>query len=184
MCVPNRITLTSRNAEQTRTLGRRLARLLRAGDVVVLSGELGSGKTTLAQGIGEGLEIRGTVTSPTFVISRVHPSTVAGPALVHVDAYRISGPDELDDLDLEVSLEGAVTVVEWGDGLADALAEHRLRVQLGRPRGAHARPSGTAPAGLHFDDDEKRTITIDASGSRWDGVRLTELLDETPDSCW
>ena len=92
-------------AEDTRTWGARLATLLRAGDLVVLTGGLGAGKTTLTQGIGEGLGIRGPVTSPTFVIARVHPSLVDGPRLVHVDAYRLGGFAELDVLDLDASLE-------------------------------------------------------------------------------
>ena len=87
-----------------------------AGDLVILSGDLGAGKTTLTQGIGAGLGVRGEITSPTFVIARVHPSLVGGPPLVHVDAYRLGGIDELDDLDLDTSLDDAVTVVEWGEG--------------------------------------------------------------------
>ena len=169
-------------AEETRAIGRRLARLLRAGDVVVLSGDLGSGKTTLAQGIGESLGVRGGVTSPTFVISRVHPSLVGGPALVHVDAYRISGAGELDDLDLDETLEGAVTVVEWGDGLAEALATDRLRIHLSRPRGDRTE-AGTAPEALLLDGDEPRTITVEPAGARWNGVPFRELLAGTPDSC-
>jgi len=117
-------------AEQTRGLGSRLAALLRAGDLLVLSGDLGAGKTTFTQGLGSGLRVRGDVTSPTFVISRVHPSLVGGPALVHVDAYRLGEVAELDDLDLDTSLDEAVTVVEWGSGLAEALAEDRLEVEI------------------------------------------------------
>ena len=129
---------------------------------------------TLAQGIGASLGVRGDVTSPTFVISRVHPSLVGGPALVHVDAYRVSGADELDDLDLDETLDGAITLVEWGDGLADLLAENRLRVHLARPRGAD--PSGTATEEHVLDGDEPRTITVEAVGARWDGVPLSQLL--------
>ncbi len=92
--------------EDTRSLGRLLGGMLRAGDLVVLTGGLGAGKTTLTQGIAEGLGVRGPVTSPTFVIARVHPSTVGGPALVHVDAYRLGGGLELDDLDLDTSVDG------------------------------------------------------------------------------
>ena len=106
-----------------RALGERLGRSVQAGDLVVLTGELGAGKTTLTQGLGVGLGVRGGVTSPTFVIARVHPSLVGGPDLVHVDAYRLGGIDELDDLDLDTSLDDAVTVVEWGAGLAEGLAE-------------------------------------------------------------
>ena len=98
----------------------------------MLSGELGAGKTTFTQGLGAGLGVRGAVTSPTFVIARVHPQRVGGPALVHVDAYRLGGIDELDDLDLDTSLDDAVTVVEWGEGIAEGLAESRLEVRIVR----------------------------------------------------
>jgi tRNA threonylcarbamoyladenosine biosynthesis protein TsaE len=107
-----------------------LGRLLSAGDLVVLTGGLGAGKTTLTQGLAEGVGVRGPITSPTFVIARVHPSVVGGPALVHVDAYRLGGFAELDDLDLDASLEESVTVVEWGHGLVEDLADDRLEVTL------------------------------------------------------
>jgi tRNA threonylcarbamoyladenosine biosynthesis protein TsaE len=147
--------------EDTREVGVRLAGLLRPGDLVVLSGDLGAGKTTLTQGLGEGLQVRGAVTSPTFVISRVHPSTVGGPALVHVDAYRLAGLAELDDLDLDTSLDAAVTVVEWGTGVAEALAEDRLEIEILR---AHADEAG-----------EARTLRLTGVGSRWSGVDLGAL---------
>src|SRR6201993_3732672 len=115
--------------EDMRDLGRRLAALLRAGDLVILAGPLGAGKTTLVQGIGAGLGVRGPVTSPTFVIARVHPAG-AGPALVHADAYRLGSIGEVDDLDLDTDAAGAVTVVEWGTGLAEALAEDRLEITI------------------------------------------------------
>ena len=127
----------------------RLGRLLRAGDLVVLTGGLGAGKTTLTQGIGAGLGVRGPVTSPTFVIARVHPSTVGGPALVHVDAYRLGGALELDDLDLDADVADSVTVVEWGHGVAERLADAYLEVVL------------TAGA------DEARTLTLTGFGDRW-----------------
>lgn len=123
------------DAATMRGLGERLGATLVAGDLVVLTGELGAGKTTFTQGLGEGLQVRGGVTSPTFVIARVHPSLVGGPALVHVDAYRIGGLDELDDLDLDASLEESVTVVEWGAGLAEGLADVRLEVLIERTVG-------------------------------------------------
>ncbi|NUO34402.1 MAG: tRNA (adenosine(37)-N6)-threonylcarbamoyltransferase complex ATPase subunit type 1 TsaE, partial [Dermatophilaceae bacterium] len=100
--------------EQTRDFGRRLGALLRGGDVLVLTGDLGAGKTTLTQAVAEGLGVRGPITSPTFVIARVHPSLVGGPELVHVDAYRLGSALELDDLDLDADLDASVTVVEWG----------------------------------------------------------------------
>ena len=126
------------DADEMRALGERVGRSLHAGDVVVLTGELGAGKTTLAQGMGIGLGVRGNVTSPTFVIARVHPSLVGGPDLVHVDAYRLGGIDELDDLDLDTSLDDAVTVVEWGAGLAEGLAESRLEITITRAIGGTA----------------------------------------------
>ena len=130
-------------AEQMRVLGRRLAGLLRAGDLVVLSGPLGAGKTTLTQGIGAGLEVRGSVTSPTFVIARLHPSMSAGPDLVHADAYRLGSRAEVDDLDLDADLDSSVTVVEWGEGLVEDLAPSFLSIgiQSSEPA-AQVRPSG------------------------------------------
>ncbi len=117
--------------EQMRDLGRRLATLLRAGDLVILAGPLGAGKTTLVQGIGEGLGVRGPVTSPTFVIARVHPPVSgSGPSLVHADAYRLGSISEVDDLDLDADATTAVTVVEWGSGLAEGLAEDRLEISI------------------------------------------------------
>ncbi len=106
-------------AGQMRALGSRLAVLLQAGDLVVLSGPLGAGKTTLAQGIGAGLGVRGQVTSPTFVIARLHPSVRGGPDFVHADAYRLGSRAEVDDLDLDADLATSVTVVEWGEGLVE-----------------------------------------------------------------
>jgi tRNA threonylcarbamoyladenosine biosynthesis protein TsaE len=145
-------------AQATRDLGVRLAGLLRAGDLVVLSGGLGSGKTTLTQGIGEGLKVRGPITSPTFVIARVHPSLSGGPALVHVDAYRLGGLAEVDDLDLDASLDEAVTVVEWGAGLVEGLAADRLVVEL----------TGTAEHGMPGDAaDEERIVRFVGIGDRW-----------------
>ena len=145
--LPSRVTLAS--ADDTHAFGMRLGRLLRAGDLVVLTGGLGAGKTTLTQGIGAGLGVRGPVTSPTFVIARVHPSTVGGPALVHVDAYRLGGALELDDLDLDADVADSVTVVEWGHGVAERLADAYLEVVL------------TAGA------DETRTLSLTGVGDRW-----------------
>ncbi len=157
------VTATAATAEATRRLGERLAGLLRAGDLVVLTGDLGAGKTTFAQGLGAGLRVRGGITSPTFVISRVHPSLVGGPALVHVDAYRLGGLAELDDLDLDVSVADSVTVVEWGEGLAEGLADDRLEITLSRPRG-----EGTAA--------ETRTVQVSPVGARWVGSDLASVV--------
>jgi tRNA threonylcarbamoyladenosine biosynthesis protein TsaE len=120
-------------------LGSRLGRALRAGDVVVLSGPLGAGKTVLAKGIAEGMDVEGPVTSPTFVLARVHRARTPGsPAMVHVDMYRLldhPGLDliaELDSLDLDTDLDEAVAVVEWGEGLAERLSDHHLSIELQR----------------------------------------------------
>src|SRR5450631_1020336 len=133
----------------THTWGARLGALLRAGDLVVLTGGLGAGKTTLTQGIAEGLGVRGPITSPTYVIARVHPSLADGPDLVHVDAYRLVGLAELDDLDLDASLECAVTVVEWGHGVAEQLSEDYLEVTL---RGHQTRTVDLVGHGVRWTD--------------------------------
>ena len=118
----------------TERLGRAVGARLRAGDLVVLSGPLGAGKTVLARGIGAGLGVRGPVTSPTFVIAREHPALPGGRGvpLIHVDAYRLGGLAELDDLDLDTDLLAAAVVVEWGEGMAERLAEEHLLIRLRR----------------------------------------------------
>ncbi|MGI5284171.1 tRNA (adenosine(37)-N6)-threonylcarbamoyltransferase complex ATPase subunit type 1 TsaE [Nonomuraea polychroma] len=143
-----------------RAYGARLAAFLRAGDLVVLSGPLGAGKTTLVQGLAEGLKVRGPITSPTFVIARVHPSLRQGPPLVHADAYRLGGDLEVDDLDLDASLEDSVTVVEWGEGLVEGLSEDRLEVHIDREAG-----------------DEARIVTLRAVGARWADTPFDRLED-------
>ncbi|MBX9246997.1 tRNA (adenosine(37)-N6)-threonylcarbamoyltransferase complex ATPase subunit type 1 TsaE [Actinotalea ferrariae] len=160
-------TVTLADADAMREFGRALAGVLRAGDLVVLTGPLGAGKTTLTQGLGAGLGVRGQVASPTFIIARVHPSLVGGPALVHVDAYRLGSLEELDALDLDAGLEESVTVVEWGEGLAEVLSEDRLEIVLERPHGG-------APGGDPDADPEagERTLRLRAVGPRWDGVDL------------
>ncbi|MBB5075068.1 tRNA (adenosine(37)-N6)-threonylcarbamoyltransferase complex ATPase subunit type 1 TsaE [Nonomuraea endophytica] len=137
-------------AEDMRAYGARLAARLRAGDLLVLSGPLGAGKTTMVQGIAEGLKVRGPITSPTFVIARVHPSLCEGPPLVHADAYRLGGDLEVDDLDLDASLEESVTVVEWGEGLVEGLSEDRLEIHIDREGG-----------------DDVRLVSLRAVGERW-----------------
>jgi tRNA threonylcarbamoyladenosine biosynthesis protein TsaE len=159
-------------------LGERLAMLVDPGDLVVLSGGLGAGKTTLTQGIGRGLGVRGDITSPTFVIARVHPSLVGGPALVHVDAYRLSSLDEVDDLDLDASFESSVTVVEWGEGKVEGLAESRLLVTIERATGdAQALVSGAV---AHMADPshvaDPRTVTVTGVGPRWSGSDLDTVI--------
>ena len=139
-----------------RDLGRELAGRLRAGDLVILTGPLGAGKTTLVQGIGDGLGVRGPVTSPTFVIARVHPALDEsglpgpGPSLVHADAYRLGSIGEVDDLDLDADVASAVTVVEWGHGLAEGLAEDRLEISI--------QPDP---------DSDVRTVQLIGYGARW-----------------
>src|SRR5204863_8846117 len=115
------------------------------------------------QGIGAGLAFRHAITSPTFVSARVHPPLGRGPSLVHVDAYRLSSIAELDDLDLDASLEDSVTVVEWGEGLVEDLAANRLEVRLRRPRGDDAGGADVAPV----DGDEPRNVEITGFGLRW-----------------
>jgi tRNA threonylcarbamoyladenosine biosynthesis protein TsaE len=137
-------------ADDTRAFGASLAQWLRAGDLIILTGGLGAGKTTLTQGLAEGLGVRGPITSPTFVIARIHPSLVGGPSLVHADAYRLGGISELDDLDLDASLDDSVTVVEWGHGVADDLSDNRLEITL------------RADA-----ETESRTVVVHGHGERW-----------------
>lgn len=139
-------------AGDTHAFGRALAAVLRAGDLVVLAGPLGAGKTTLAQGIGAGLGVAGTVLSPTFVIARVHRADPArgGPPMVHVDAYRLGNVadprGEVDDLDLDAVTDEAVTVVEWGEGMVEHLSDAHLLVRLtpgpGEVRVAELRGTG------------------------------------------
>ena len=170
------VSLTVATAAQMRTLGRNLATVLRAGDLVILSGGLGAGKTTLTQGIGDGLGVRGPVTSPTFVIARVHPPVPQGavtgqprPALVHADAYRLGSVLELDDLDLDTDTAASVTVVEWGEGLAEGLADDRLEIAI-TPAGARGGEDEAGDPG-----DVPRTVRISAVGERWEGTKLPSL---------
>lgn len=150
-------------------LGLELARDLRAGDVLVLTGPLGAGKTTLTRGIGEGLRVRGPVTSPTFVLARTHPSLVGGPPLVHVDAYRLSNAMELDDLDIDFA--HSITIVEWGRGIVEKLIDEWLDVEIERPQGAGA--AGTTDEITGENDaegdlaTEPRTVTMTGHGARW-----------------
>jgi tRNA threonylcarbamoyladenosine biosynthesis protein TsaE len=137
--------------DDTRALGRRLAGVLRAGDLVLLVGPLGAGKTALAQGIGAGLGVAGAITSPTFVIARVHRGLLP---LVHVDAYRLGGVKdplgEVDALDLDASADESVTVVEWGEGLAERLSDAYLEIRIDRP-----------------DDGEERAVELVGHGGDW-----------------
>jgi tRNA threonylcarbamoyladenosine biosynthesis protein TsaE len=150
-------------AGDTHDFGVRIGRIVRAGDLVVLGGPLGAGKTALVQGIGAGLDVSGRIASPTFVIARVHPSRAAGGAtLVHVDAYRLGSLAEVDDLDLDVDVDDVVTVVEWGAGLVEQLADSRLEIVLARAT-----------------DSEERTATITGHGADWAArIRLLQRDDE------
>jgi tRNA threonylcarbamoyladenosine biosynthesis protein TsaE len=173
------LTLAVATAEQMRELGRRLASAMTAGDLVILSGGLGAGKTTLTKGIGDGLGVRGPITSPTFVIARVHPPVrpAAGhpgrpaPSLVHADAYRIGGVLELDDLDLDTDLASSVTVVEWGEGLAEGLSADRLEIAIDPVEAGS--PGETEAEDLA--GDLPRRVRISSVGQRWEGVELPLL---------
>jgi tRNA threonylcarbamoyladenosine biosynthesis protein TsaE len=162
-------------AEEMRELGRRLGSVLKAGDLVILSGGLGAGKTTLTKGIGDGLGVRGPITSPTFVIARVHPPVAVasgpppGPALVHVDAYRLGSALELDDLDLDTDVASAVTVVEWGEGLAEGLSADRMEITI-----ASVAADGAEAADAE-ENDIPRMVRVSAVGERWEGINLPLL---------
>ncbi len=134
-------------------LGVRLGSLCKAGDLILLKGPLGAGKTVLVQGIGEALGIE-DVTSPTFVISRIHKAPLS---LIHVDAYRLledgNAAAYLDDLDLDTPRENAVTVIEWGGQESARLSDQRLEISIDRT-------------------DDIREVTITPVGERWQGISL------------
>jgi tRNA threonylcarbamoyladenosine biosynthesis protein TsaE len=161
-------------AAQMRDLGERLAGLLRPGDLIVLAGPLGTGKTTLVQGIGAGLDVRGPITSPTFVIARVHPSLRGGPDLVHADAYRLGSRVEVDDLDLDADVDHSVTVVEWGEGLVEGLTAGHLRITIGWAESGGLEPHSAGTG------DEPRIVTVAGHGGRWPAAvgQLRQLLGE------
>lgn len=171
--------------DHTRRLALTLAQHLNAGDVLLLSGELGAGKTTFTRSLGEGLGVREGVISPTFVLSRVHPNLPdgprpGGPDLVHVDAYRLSSAEELDDLDLEFSLPRSVTVIEWGRDKAEHLSDSRLELDFTRLTGADARFAYSGAEEFSWDDEdedengedadtpEPRLLRVRAFGPRWE----------------
>ncbi len=166
-------------AADMKALGRSVAHSLQAGDLVVLTGDLGAGKTTFTQGLGAGLGVEGPITSPTFVIAREHTSPGRRPGLVHVDAYRLGGAGELDDLDLDTSLDDVVTVVEWGEGLAETLAPSRLEIRIRHDGSASdAVDAGTADGaeGAEGSEDdteddrepiEPRVVEVQGIGPRW-----------------
>ncbi len=164
------LELTVPDAAAMEALGARLALLLRAGDLVLLNGGLGAGKTTLTRGVGAALGARGAVTSPTFVLAREHP-TASGVPLVHVDAYRLATGRELDDLDLDYA--GSIVVVEWGAGKLDGVGDSWLSIDIRRPTGAAANPVAPAdPDALEL--DEPRQVAITGVGPR--GLELEAAL--------
>lgn len=144
--------LTAATPDELRDIAERIAQACAGGDVIVLTGDLGAGKTTFTQGLARGLGIEESVTSPTFVISRVHPHPGSGLALVHVDAYRLGSSAELEDLDLEADLHRAVVAVEWGRGLAEDLSPEGLDIVIGRS---------------DDESDEERIVSITARGGHW-----------------
>ncbi|MCU6479326.1 tRNA threonylcarbamoyladenosine biosynthesis protein TsaE [Arthrobacter silviterrae] len=175
---------TTATAEQTQQLAERLAGMLRAGDLIILTGGLGAGKTTFTQGLGRSLGVRPGIISPTFVLVRIHPNlpggpNPGGPDLVHVDAYRLGSAAEIDDIDLENTMDTSVTVVEWGADRVEHLAANRLEITLLRTVGSGAAPaSGAAWSEDWADDesdDEPRVLRLRAIGPRWDGADFSVL---------
>lgn len=145
--------MTAADPAATQACAASIARHCRPGDVLVLVGDLGAGKTTFTQGLARGLGITAPITSPTFVIAREHAGTAGRPGLTHVDAYRLGGALELDDLDVDT--EHNVVVVEWGEGLAEMLGPDRLVVRLRRS---------------DREGDEARVITLEPVGAHWTGI--------------
>ena len=151
--IPGARTLDLEQESDAVEFGRRLGTRLRSGDLVLLDGPLGAGKTVVARGVADGMGVRGPVTSPTFVIARVHrPAGGSGPAMVHADAYRLTSLEEIDDLDLDTDLTDAAVVVEWGEGAVERLAEEYLVVRLRRRA------------------DDVREVVVEPHGPRWDAV--------------
>lgn len=173
------IRLSLPSAAQTQAAAERLASVLRAGDLLILVGELGAGKTTFTQGLGKGLGVRGGIISPTFVLARVHPSLVGGPELVHVDAYRLGSAGELEDLDLVDTMDRAVTVVEWGRDRAEGLAVSRLELELIRPVGGALAEGAPAPwEDEELEDDAvERFLVVRPVGPRWDESAVLALRE-------
>ena len=153
-------SLTIATPEQMAELGALIAGQLHAGDIVALNGELGAGKTTLTRGLGEALGIRGSVTSPTFVLARTHPRLNGGAPLVHVDAYRLADPAELDDLDID--FERSIVVVEWAAGMLDAITDAWLQVDIHRPVGGEETQEGVEP----------RLVRLTGHGDRWSNAPI------------
>lgn len=171
------LDITLADPDHTARVARELATQLDAGDLLIMTGELGAGKTTFTRSLGEGLGVREGIISPTFVLSRVHPNMPdgvrpGGPDLVHVDAYRLTSPDEIDDLDLEYSLDRSVTVIEWGKNKVEHLSDSYLDIELVRITGDLLDLSDPAAfADLDEEDvPESRELRITPVGPRWEGV--------------
>ena len=165
-------TLQLTDVAATQRFAMAVARSLRAGDVIILTGDLGAGKTTFTQGLAKAMGITAAITSPTFVVARHHDHPGNGLHLVHVDAYRLTDEDELASLDLESSLDDSVIVVEWGRGTAEALSASYLDIELQRPGAA---PNATDELVTDFsdaDDDEPRTAIVTGYGARWEGITI------------
>lgn len=182
------LEVETRSAADTRLLGQALAPFLQAGDLVILEGDLGAGKTTLTQGLGVGLQVNQRVTSPTFILARNHTKSpdAPGPNLVHVDAYRLAGSDDVETLDLESALETAVVVVEWGTGKVEDLSVHTLKLSLSRPETAEGPITGTI---VDLPEDTTCRVvfhglegTWDLSGlvQKWEALRAQENASLEP----
>jgi tRNA threonylcarbamoyladenosine biosynthesis protein TsaE len=153
------------SSQEMRAFGAQVGELLVAGDVVVLAGPLGAGKTTFAQGLAQRLGVQGNVTSPTFVVSRIHKAKPGGLALVHVDAYRLAGPNDLVDLDLETT-ENAVFLIEWGSPYVASFTESWIELSI--ERSLELSDLADASSG-------QRTVEITAVGARWTDKKLAGL---------
>ena len=160
---------------QTEALGEALGEQLQAGDLVILTGALGAGKTTLTQSLGIGLNVREGIISPTFVLARQHPSLADGPTLIHVDAYRLKDQNDVDTLDLESTLAESVTVVEWGLGKVEHLSDARLEITLDREVNAVAVENPWEES--EEEVDEPREFTLKAIGPRWDANTFNHLKE-------
>lgn len=147
--------LQVRDADEMHALGIRIGKQLRPGDLVVLVGPLGAGKTTMTRGVGEALGAIGNVSSPTFVIARTHKRENGEAPMVHVDAYRLGSADELDDLDID--FPNSIVLVEWGKGMLDDINDNLLEVEIARD---------------HTGESETREVTITGIGPRWAGVNF------------
>lgn len=168
--------------ELTQAIGEALGGLVRGGDLLMLTGDLGAGKTTFTQGLGRGMHVQGRVASPTFIISRVHAGGISadgvkGPDLVHVDAYRITDLDDLETLDLDTLLTEAVVVVEWGEGKTESLSEQRIEITI---TSETLQPDLTVGEEVNLEglDTGKRVIRFRPVGKRWDELELEKTLGE------